>query len=189
MKKKLAILMFCLVIFIMQSGCYYKSNKTVYANYNQIEYLFTKHNDHPERAMVDLINSSNKKLDIAIYTITQKDIVKAVISAKRRGVDVRIITDKQESSSKGELMALSEFKDNNIPVKINTHDGLMHMKVTISDDKIFTAGSYNYTAQASTKNDEVLLIVNNSKAALDFEKQFNSMWNDNDNFTYYQSPF
>lgn len=189
MRKKLVIVIFCAVVFITQSGCLYKSNKTVYANYNQIEYFFTKNNDHPEKALVDLINSANKKLDIAIYTITQKDIVKAVISAKRRGVNVRIITDKQESSSKSEVLSLSEFNDNNIPVKINTHDGLMHMKVTMVDDKIFTTGSYNYTAQASTKNDEVLLIINNSKAALDFEKQFNNMWNDSSNFTYYQSLF
>jgi len=51
------------------------------------------------------------------------------------------------------------------------------MKVTIADKNIVTTGSYNYSGAASTTNDEVLVIIKDSKVAQDFTNEFESMWN------------
>ena len=154
-------------------------------NSSNIQYYFTRANQHPDVQLINIINSSKTNLDIAIYSLTKKSIVDAIIQAKNRNVTVRIISDKQESKSKSEKKMLTLLQNANIPIKINTHSGLMHMKITIIDKNIITTGSYNYSEGASTKNDEVLMIIKDSKIAQDFETEFNNMWNDNTNYKDY----
>jgi phosphatidylserine/phosphatidylglycerophosphate/cardiolipin synthase-like enzyme len=184
MNKKIVSLILCSALFL--SGCSSsKQTAVVYNGGSMVQYYFTKANEHPEKALINVINATRNNLDLAIYDITQEDIVKAVLSAEKRGVKVRLITDKVESNSKSESGVLQIFKENGIPVKVNSHSGLMHLKVTIADEKIVTTGSYNYTAQASTKNDEVLVLISDSNSAMDFEDQFEKMWDNNSDFQDY----
>jgi phosphatidylserine/phosphatidylglycerophosphate/cardiolipin synthase-like enzyme len=109
--------------------------------------------------LINVINSAGGSLDIAIYSLTKPNIVNSILTAKKRGVSVRIITDKEESSSKSQERELNMLSRAGIPTKINSHQGLMHLKVTIADDSTVTAGSYNYTDEATYDNDEVLVII------------------------------
>lgn len=149
---------------------------------NDTKYYFTQAGQYPEKALIDVIDSSKESLDIAIYSITHPDIVSAIKAAKKRGVSVRLITDKTESKGKAELEALKLLGSAGIPIKINKHSGLMHLKVTIADKKVVTTGSYNYSKAASTTNDEVLVVISNESAAKNFFEQFDRMWNDTKGF-------
>ena len=151
----------------------------------ELQYYFTKANQHPDEQLVKVINSSNSTLDIAIYSLTKKSIVNAIIQAKDRKVNVRIMTDKIESKSKSESKELALLQKDNIPIKINSHQGLLHIKMTIADKNIATTGSYNYTENTSTKNDEILVIINDSKVAEGFDSEFENMWNDTENYEDY----
>lgn len=147
------------------------------------EYYFTRENKgNPEEHLIQVIDSSKNSLDIAIYSLTDRAIANAIIQAKKRNVKVEIITDKKEAASKSEKIILTLLKSNNIPIKINTHSGLMHMKVTVMDGSIVTTGSYNYTSAASKINDENLVIIHDSKIAKAFDDEFTVMWNDNNSF-------
>ncbi|MDQ0888596.1 phosphatidylserine/phosphatidylglycerophosphate/cardiolipin synthase-like enzyme [Paenibacillus sp. V4I9] len=149
---------------------------------NDTKYYFTQAGQHPEKALIDVIDSSKESLDVAIYSITHPDIVNAIKAAKKRGVSVRIITDKIESKGKTELEALKLLGSAGISIKINKHSGLMHLKVTIADKKVVTTGSYNYSKAASTTNDEVLVAISNESVAKNFSEQFDRMWNDTKGF-------
>lgn len=150
-----------------------------------VEFYFTQEDQHPEDALINIINSANSSIDMAIYTITKDDIVDAVIDAVNRGVSVRIITDKAESKTKSESAALSRLLNANIPIKINSHPGLMHEKVTIADNAVVTTGSYNYSKAATTINDEVLVVIRDSDTANTFEGEFTRMWEDTKKFKDY----
>ncbi|MDQ7094284.1 phospholipase D family protein [Desulfosporosinus sp. PR] len=145
---------------------------------DKIEYYFTRAHQHPEQALESQISSAKSTLDIAIYSLTKKDIVDSIIAAKKRGVDVRIITDHIESKTKSEASELPLLKSAGIPLKEDTHSGLMHMKVSIIDKSVVTTGSYNYTQNASTDNDEVLVIIHDAKIASDWTNEFEQMWED-----------
>jgi phosphatidylserine/phosphatidylglycerophosphate/cardiolipin synthase-like enzyme len=157
-----------------------KTDQSTSSNDNQ--YFFTQAGQHPEKALIDVIDSSKESLDVAIYSITNPDIVSAIKAAKKRGVAVRIITDKTESKGKTEAEALKLLGSAGIPIKINKHSGLMHLKVTIADKQVVTTGSYNYSKAASTTNDEVLMVIHNEDAAKSFSEQFERMWNDTKGF-------
>lgn len=150
-----------------------------------ISYYFPKDGGQPDKHLINIIDSAKSNLDIAIYSLTKPDIVQSIVNAKKRGLNVRIITDSKESESNSEAKELSLLKGAGIPIKINTHIGLMHLKVTIADNSTVTTGSYNYTNAATYENDEVLVVLKDNKTAKDFEKEFNRMWNDTNNFKAY----
>lgn len=178
-KSKICVIFISLLIL---SGCQKESiTRSVSITDNEIGTYFSKQ-DHPDRELINVINSSKKNLNVAIYSLTKKDIVQAIIAAKQRGVNVRIITDRQESNSRSENEQIVKIKSAGIEVKINSHPGLMHMKVTIADGNTVTTGSYNYTNNATYENDEVLIVIKNADIAQKFSNQFEKMWNDQNQF-------
>jgi phosphatidylserine/phosphatidylglycerophosphate/cardiolipin synthase-like enzyme len=120
---------------------------------------------------------------MAIYSFTDISIANAVIADKKHGVTVRVVSDKIEAQNSYQKALLNSLKKAGIPVKANTHQGLMHLKVTVGDGSICTTGSFNYTAAAENQNDEVFVIVNNVATAKKFETEFNRMWGDTKNYT------
>ncbi|TVY08224.1 phospholipase D family nuclease [Paenibacillus cremeus] len=148
----------------------------------KIEYAFTQDKGHPEKILIGIINEAKSNLDIAIYSLTNKDIVDAILAAKKRGVAVRVLTDKQEAGTAAQSAKLKELKAAGIPIKDNTHKGIMHMKVTIADKSIVTTGSYNYSVSATTTNDEVIVAIHDAKLAQEWDTEFEKMWSDKVNF-------
>lgn len=148
----------------------------------QAEWAFTQADQHPEQQLVAIIDGAQQTLDIAIYSLTYPDIVQAIKSAAQRGVKVRIITDSTQSKGKSQQEALKLLGSAGIPMKINTHSGLMHLKMTVADGQVATTGSFNYSKAASTTNDEVFVAFHDAEIARSFDEQFESMWNDEKNF-------
>ena len=152
---------------------------------NSIQYYFPKDNQPPKPALISIIDNAKEKLDIAIYSITDTDIVNSMAAAEQRGVKVRVIADATQSASKSQNSALDVLRNAGITIKINKHSGLMHLKMMIVDGQIATTGSFNYTSAAENINDEVFVVINNPEVATDFENQFERMWNDTSGFIEY----
>ena len=67
------------------------NNTTTASN---VSYYFARVTPNVDQQLISVINSSKSTLDIAIYSLTKKTIVDAIIAAKNRGINVEIITDK-----------------------------------------------------------------------------------------------
>lgn len=183
MKRIIIPLLLCASLFLSGCGSTIAQAENIQASPTApVEYYFTRVQQHPERALESQINSAKTTLDIAIYSLTKKDIVESIISAKNRGVAVRIITDRTEAKTKAQRAELDLLKDAGIPVKENTHPGLMHMKVSIIDKSVVTTGSYNYTKNASTENDEVLVVIHDPGISSKWADEFQQMWDDTKNY-------
>jgi len=63
-----------------------------------------------------------------------------------------------------------------IEVRISSNNYIMHNKFAVIDSKIVITGSYNWTASASTRNDENLLVIDDKEVILRFHKQFENLW-------------
>jgi phosphatidylserine/phosphatidylglycerophosphate/cardiolipin synthase-like enzyme len=161
------------------------SGKAVSTESGTMSYYFPRGGEDAEPALVSVIDSAKESLDIAIYSFTDQNVASAVIADKKRGVTVRVITDRECADNSYQKKVLNELKSAGIPVKYNTHSGLMHLKVTIADDSTVTTGSFNYTKSAEEKNDEVLVVINDGTTAKDFKTQFTRMWNDTKDFSSY----
>jgi phosphatidylserine/phosphatidylglycerophosphate/cardiolipin synthase-like enzyme len=182
MKRFKIILLFALLILAGTIYAYTRAVPTVGWGDAAIEWAFTQADQHPEKLLISVIDSAEESLDIAIYSLTYPDIVAAIKKAAAREVAVRIITDQSQSKGKSQNEALKILGSAGIPIKVNTHSGLMHIKMTIADGKVATTGSYNYSKAASTTNDEVLVVLRGEEIAQSFAAQFDAMWDDQKGF-------
>lgn len=138
---------------------------------------FPRRGDDPASALAALYLSTNSTLDIAIYSLTHPQVVKAIGDAYKRGIPVRIITDKIQAAGATQKHAMNDLLTIGIPIKIDSHSGLMHLKMSIIDNSIATTGSYNYSKGASEDNDEILLVIKEPWFAQICQMEFNRMWN------------
>ena len=161
-----------------------KKEKTVILEPNKIKYFFSRSDQSPKQKLIEVIDKSKHTLDVAIFTLTEKDIVTHMCKATKRGVNVRVITDKNQTKDiERQKENVERLVQAGVPVKVNEHDGLMHLKITISDKRTTTSGSYNFTYTAEEKNDEVMLVIKDKEMAEDWTKQFDQMWNDSARFS------
>lgn len=129
-----------------------------------------------ENMLAALIDNSCKSIDISVYAISNKRLVDALISAYKRGVKVRILTDRLQSSQENSLIWKLWLVD--IPVRVQFGDKLMHAKVGIYDARSVSTGSMNWTENAIHKNAEVCdIFINRPDYARMHLELFEKRWN------------
>lgn len=183
MKRRIAAL---IIACVMLQGCAQGAAVTAptQTETERVQYFFTQDEkgEQADEALIKEIDGAKTTLNIAIYYITRPQIVDAILAAYHRGVNVRIITDRESSHGEAEEKALAAIKMAGIPVKVNSHDGLMHLKMTVIDSAVAVGGSYNYTNAATVKNDEMLIVLHDPQIAKDWDSEFDRMWNDDSHF-------
>jgi phosphatidylserine/phosphatidylglycerophosphate/cardiolipin synthase-like enzyme len=108
--------------------------------------------------IIEQINKSERFVYFAIYTFTRQDIKDALLGAKYRGLEVRGVMDKKQSLELDEQAAIyKELTAAGIPIGLNDHSAIMHLK-TLVTDKSYVSGSFNWTASATDRNDEIMEI-------------------------------
>ena len=135
-----------------------------------VRVYFTPGTDCENNIITEINNA--KKIDIAVYSITNQNIVDAIIEAKERGAKIRVITDRLQS--KGKYSLVDELSDAGIPVITNVGHKIMHNKFAIFDGKRIESGSYNWTESASKSNAENCTFFEQENKT--FSKQFEYLW-------------
>ncbi len=124
--------------------------------------------------IIPLVNSAKKYIYIPAFLITHEGLSKALINAKSRGVDVKIILDATNISSY--RSASKYLRLANVPVKVENYAGKMHSKSIIIDDKYIITGSMNFSNSGEKKNDENVLIIEDTRLAIFYRNFFNYLW-------------
>ena len=123
------------------------------------------------KAIIDLFDQAKISVHVAIYSLTEPNIVDAMIRANKRGVKVEIIADKIESKKASQADMIKKLLNAGVEIKLALHQQhLMHNKVAIFDNQTICTGSFNWSVNAEKYNDENLLVVDGSDLANDYEK-------------------
>lgn len=120
-----------------------------------------------EGLIVDAIDHARAQVLVQAYLLTSKKIASALVAAKRRGIDVRVLADAAQhartSSSK-----LAELADAGIGVWLETKYENAHNKIILVDagrpQATTITGSFNFTWTAQHKNAENVLVARNNPA-------------------------
>jgi len=148
-------------------------NRSIKLTPNSVQVYFSPEGGC-EQAVIRTINSAKKTIDVAIYSFTSRKIAQSLVAAKKRGVRIRIIMDKDQNRSKySKKRYLQKYR---IPIATNRGEGLMHHKFAVIDTQIVITGSYNWTVSANMYNHENLLIIKSPELAKIYEKEFTKMW-------------
>jgi len=150
------------------------STTTKTVTLSQIEGVCFSATEDCESLLIDLIEGAKKSIHVMIYSFTLDELSEALIEAKNRGVDVKVVIEAENAFSKGsEYQKLLEA---GVEVKLDGNPSLMHHKVMIIDGKIIVTGSYNWSWSAENKNDENLVILESAEAASLYEAEFQRVW-------------
>lgn len=139
--------------------------------------------DEPLDRVVQIYDRAQRYIFVAVYGLTSPLSVKALVKAKKRGVDVRIITDRERFQDPKQRMAVSTLREADIPIKINRHDGLMHLKQVVIDDEVNINGSMNHTTSGNRYNDERVDVIRDYAMTVRARDKFLAMWKDRERFT------
>ena len=153
-----------------------KNNKNIQIdNDTKVSVFFAPKNKVFANELHYLLKSAQKTIYVEMFYLTNKYLVKDLIFAKQRGVDVKVILD--ASSANNAFSVHHKLRSAGIPVKIENWGGKMHTKAAIIDNEYYVIGSMNWTGKAELHNDENLLIIQNSALAKNATKHFNHLWN------------
>jgi phosphatidylserine/phosphatidylglycerophosphate/cardiolipin synthase-like enzyme len=130
-----------------------------------------------EALVLKVINSSDHSIRLAAYSFTSPSIVKALLAAKKRGVDVRVVVDEKGNKGKSSIAALNLLVNAGIPTRTNSTYAIHHDKYIVSDESHVQNGSFNYSQAAAKSNSEnVVVMWNNLVLASTFLKHWQSRW-------------
>ncbi|MDD5148716.1 MAG: phospholipase D-like domain-containing protein [Candidatus ainarchaeum sp.] len=125
--------------------------------------------------LISKINSAGKAIHVAIYSFTHDEIAEALINAKNRGLEVKVLMEKQQAGS--EYSDDEKLAKAGIEVRfMDNSEGIMHNKFAIIDSGLVATGSFNYSKNADESNNENLVFLENAEAAQKFEAEFERLW-------------
>lgn len=111
-------------------------------------------------ACIREIDAAKQTIHVQAYGFTSPPIIRALVAAKKRGVDVQIILDKSQQSLPADLVA-----EVGIPTFIDASHAIAHNKVVIVDAAVVLTGSFNFSKAAEESNAENFLVIRDALLA------------------------
>lgn len=128
----------------------------------EIEIMITPDKAVLER-IISIIEQSKKQILIEVYILTEKRIIKALSDAKKRGVDVQVILEKNVFGAVSiNSKAFKTLESSGVSVIYDTSKlyNFVHTKLLIIDDSyIITTGNLSYAS--FTTNRELYVVGKN----------------------------
>ncbi len=155
------------------------------------------YNDSHLTRMIELINATQRSIDIAMYSFSDYNILDALRLAVDRGVSVRLIFESANADRSDPVGSMSA-KLEDVGIDVRYVNKIMHHKFAIFDGPrgsvddaitgILATGSGNWSHSAGTRYDENTVIVTGcDELLLRFQKEFNLLWENSRDFTYTQT--
>ena len=176
---KLALTIFSIFILITQNVYAYQSDVQ---NISSDKYF--------ESTLAEL-NSAKSSIQVVMYLVSilpeQPDsqpgqLVQALIKAKERGVDVKVILDQNinfEAEASEDAVAGNKnqrayeiLQNNSVPVFFDTSDIYTHTKAMVIDGETVILGSTNWSKAALTRNNEASVLIRSKELAQEILEDF-----------------
>jgi phosphatidylserine/phosphatidylglycerophosphate/cardiolipin synthase-like enzyme len=108
-------------------------------------------------AIIQQIDRAQSNIDLQAYSFTSEPIAKALLSAHKRGVKIRVILDSDQRTDK--YSEADFLQHGGISTWFDAKHAIAHNKIIIIDNATLITGSFNFTKQAEQANAENVLII------------------------------
>ena len=126
----------------------------------QISTYFSPKNDTISPLLKE-IQSAKTSIHFMAFSFTHDALGEAMRDRFESGIDVQgVFEERQVDDRYSEYNAM---KNAGIPVILDENRGAMHHKVIVIDGKTVITGSYNFSKNAETRNNENLLIIKDNR--------------------------
>jgi phosphatidylserine/phosphatidylglycerophosphate/cardiolipin synthase-like enzyme len=127
--------------------------------------------------ILQCINHAQKSILLLGYSFTSKPLTDALIKAKNRGVNVRIVLDHSQKSQKASKEPIESLIKNQIEIRFDHSVKIAHNKVIIIDNNQTITGSYNWSHSAEFNNAENLIFIKSQDVTKKYTDYFEGRWN------------
>ena len=142
----------------------------------QIEVAFSPESG-AEALVLKMIGSARRSIRLAGYSFTSPAVVRGLIDAKRRGVDVKILLDDKGNHGQSSLAAINLIVNTEIPLRVISTYAIHHDKYIVVDGKHTETGSFNFSQAAAKSNSENALVLwDNPAVARQYLTHWESRW-------------
>jgi len=132
--------------------------------------------DACRNSIIHHIDSAAKQLQICVFTISDDNITKSLLTAHKKGIAIKVITDNDKSLDVGS--DVEQLAKAGVDVKMDTTSNHMHHKFMLTDQRTLITGSYNWTLSAAKYNHENILVTHEAGVVKLFSQQFERLWNE-----------
>ena len=112
-----------------------------------------------EALVVKIISSARQSVRLAGCSFTSPAVVRSLVTAKRRGIDVKVLLDDKGNRSQASLAAMNLVVNAAIPLRVVSAYAIHHDKYIVVDGKHTETGSFNYSQAAAKSNSENVLVI------------------------------
>ena len=117
-----------------------------------------------EALVLKVIASADRSIRLAGYSFTSPTVVRGLLDARRRGVDVAVLVDDRGNRGRANLEAMNLIASAGIPIRVISTYAIHHDKYIVADARHTETGSFNYSRAAAKANSENVLVVWNNPA-------------------------
>jgi phosphatidylserine/phosphatidylglycerophosphate/cardiolipin synthase-like enzyme len=126
------------------------------------------------QAIVNAIDASQHQVLVQAYSFTHNAIAQALVRARQRGVDVKVLMD--EKSDNSNRYVIGVLSAGQVSMREDGKHAIAHNKVIVIDDEIVVTGSFNFTNAAEQRNAENFLILKSSDLARQYKNNWQNHW-------------
>ena len=137
--------------------------------------------------LIDDIRNAKSEILVAMYLMKYdpddpydwvNDLIRELVAAKNRGVDVKVIIEYRtyQGYMDVNLEAYNYLKDHGVDVKLDEDSETDHFKFVVIDGKIVYVGSHNWSEAALYYNREVSIRIVDEGIARELKDYFNALW-------------
>lgn len=159
-------------VFIFIIGTNQVGSQAIYCYPGNVTPIFSPDNSE---IIYSLIGSARHDMKLEVYEFSSKDLADALISARTNGVAVEVILEPSVSQNSAMMNYLVNHGIDASWASKKFHN--THSKFMIVDSSIVLVGSINWSENAMKYNREADVIVYSKEIASEFEKIFDSDFN------------
>jgi phosphatidylserine/phosphatidylglycerophosphate/cardiolipin synthase-like enzyme len=137
--------------------------------------IYFSPDDGVSARLVELIQGAQQSIQFLAYSFTSDDLANAILERAAAGVPVSGVFEASQVSSNqgGEYLRM---KNAGLDVRLDGNPRNMHHKVILIDGQTIITGSYNFSKNAETINDENVVVIFDPAIAAEFLEEFNRIF-------------
>ena len=128
-----------------------------------------------EAVLADL-DDAESSISVASFDFDVDQIATGLVAAHKRGVDVRLVVDRENVDGPETASAVGRVQDAGIPVSFDEREAFMHDKFVVIDKRIVWTGSWNLTYNDTFRNNNNAVRLRSRLAAESYTAEFDQMF-------------
>ena len=122
-------------------------------------------------AIVSEIGRARQSVYVQSAQFTAKPIARALVTARGRGIDVRVVVDRDKNDDKDSQV--DRLVEGGVPTFADARHNTAHNKLLVIDHRLVITGSFNLSPEAESENAENLVFIDGKpRIAAAYEANF-----------------